>query len=177
METFEGFRQPPRSRRSFTTPDDERATIHYVRIFILFERELENKLYFSPIVIFNVAAAVVNLIPSIPSPYRVLFVVVNVAIQSAMSSRIHRHIKLGLTTEHPMTKPTLNTVQTVRFAANSRIASHTINLESQSVQSTSFGLETTGSAAAKDEKVEGLDLVTEEKGDGSGVAPPADSNV
>ncbi|TCD69557.1 hypothetical protein EIP91_007181 [Steccherinum ochraceum] len=59
--------------------------------------------YIFPIVIFNIAAATVNLICSIPASYKLAFVVVNAAFQSLMTTRIHRLIKAGVISDHPNT--------------------------------------------------------------------------
>lgn len=56
-----------------------------------------------PIVVFNIVAATVNLITSVPSSYKLAFIVMNVAIQNAFTARIHRLIKLGIIDDHPTT--------------------------------------------------------------------------
>ncbi|TCD69558.1 hypothetical protein EIP91_007182 [Steccherinum ochraceum] len=57
--------------------------------------------HITPIVIFNVAAAAVNLIPSVPSSYKLAFIAMNVALQNVMTIRIHRLIKTGELAESP----------------------------------------------------------------------------
>ncbi|KAH8103133.1 hypothetical protein BXZ70DRAFT_774375 [Cristinia sonorae] len=66
-----------------------------------------------PIVITSTVAAVITAIPSIPSPYRLLAVVISVAVQSSMISRIHTNIKLGL-----LFPPQAERLSTVRFRGN-----------------------------------------------------------
>jgi len=72
--------------------------------------------YIIPIVVFNITASVVNLIPSMPAPFRVVFVVISVAIQSSMTSRLHTRVKLGLILTGPHTTKTTST-RTVNFAS------------------------------------------------------------
>ncbi|KAH8082792.1 hypothetical protein BXZ70DRAFT_583223 [Cristinia sonorae] len=53
------------------------------------------------IVLIDITAAIVNVITSVPSTYKLLFVTLDVAVQSCMSSRIHRNLKLGFLNSHP----------------------------------------------------------------------------
>ncbi|KAH8103140.1 hypothetical protein BXZ70DRAFT_774660 [Cristinia sonorae] len=72
--------------------------------------------YVLPVVISNVVAAVINLIPSIPAPFRLSFVVLNVMIHSCMTARIHRNIKLGIINPEPSGMTTVGTDhQTLKF--------------------------------------------------------------
>ncbi|TCD60850.1 hypothetical protein EIP91_009399 [Steccherinum ochraceum] len=83
------------------------------------------QLYVIPIVLFNIAAAIVNVIPSIPSLYRLLFVVLSVTVQSCMTSRIHRQIKLGLMNTHPTSVRTSVVDRSLQFqrSGDARVSS------------------------------------------------------
>ncbi|THH32773.1 hypothetical protein EUX98_g1374 [Antrodiella citrinella] len=59
--------------------------------------------YIVPIVALNLAAAVINLIPSMPTSYKIAFIVMDVALQNAVTIRIHRLIKSGVISDHPTT--------------------------------------------------------------------------
>lgn len=56
-----------------------------------------------------------NLIPSVADSYRLLLVVASVAFQSAMTARIHRHIKMGFINAHPTSTPNTAMNRTVEF--------------------------------------------------------------
>jgi len=64
-----------------------------------------------PMVIFNIAAATVNLIPTVPASYKMAFIVMNVALQNAMTARIHRLIKSGIIPDHPTTMNATTTLE------------------------------------------------------------------
>ncbi|TCD69554.1 hypothetical protein EIP91_007178 [Steccherinum ochraceum] len=138
-----------------------------------------------PIVVISIATAIVNVIPAIPANFRLLLVVVNVAVQSSMSARIHKHIKTGLVDSHPTTVHTNAVDRTIEFrrAEESRLSRQSrmskppavygqrSTMRSDTIElSPTVILASIGSSERYDEKRE-LDSITEEEKYASTLVP------
>ncbi|KAH8103134.1 hypothetical protein BXZ70DRAFT_1006291 [Cristinia sonorae] len=75
------------------------------------------QMYILPSIFANIAATIVAFIPPVPSPHKLLVVVLSIVIQSCMISRIHWKIRQGLIDPPPPEVPS-----TVRFRRHSESA-------------------------------------------------------
>lgn len=66
----------------------------------------------------HITAATVNLIPSIPSHYKITVLAMSVALQNIMTARCHRLVKLGAIPDYPNVTSVVPTILDLRNAGS-----------------------------------------------------------